>query len=127
MDDVSHPIRSHLIAASAILSVASCASNAYGPEADDRLAAAVTDNSTVVASDTVQSCGDLVEGLGRARNAERPEGDRLRSYMQLYHDLEAGSRPTRSSSIGSPGWSTAVATISRPPTPPAPSRIAARR
>jgi hypothetical protein len=88
---VRYPIRSSLIAASAILaalcSAAGCASNAYGPSADDRLAAAVNDNSTEVASDTVQSCGDLVEALGRARNAERPEGDRLRSYMQLYHDI----------------------------------------
>ncbi len=34
-------------------------------------------------------CTDLTEALGRARNGERPEADRLRSYMQLYHDLSA--------------------------------------
>jgi hypothetical protein len=91
LNDVSHPIRSYLIAASAIVSAfllgPGCASGAYGPEADERLSAAINDSSGP-ASDTVQSCADLTEALGRARNAERPEGDRLRSYMQLYHDLE---------------------------------------
>lgn len=82
-----HPTRSVLAAASAALAAAACAHPAYGPDSDDRLTAAISDKPA--GGETVQSCDDLAETLGRARNGERPEADRLRSYMQLYHEVSA--------------------------------------
>lgn len=83
-----HPIRSTLVAAS--LSLGACAHPAYGPSSDDRLAAEVHDSAesaAPVGGDKVRSCDDLNEPLERARNGERPEAERLRSYMQLYRQL----------------------------------------
>ncbi|HUB09014.1 MAG TPA: hypothetical protein VMB50_18540 [Myxococcales bacterium] len=76
-----------LTAATAALAALGCAHPAYGPDSDDRLTAAVNDSTP--GGETILSCDDLAESLGRARNGERPEADRLRSYMQLYHDLTA--------------------------------------
>ncbi|MHB1843213.1 MAG: hypothetical protein ACYCWW_00080 [Deltaproteobacteria bacterium] len=83
-----HPIRRILVATSAV--VLGCAHPAYGPSSDDRLAAEVQDSaqfSSKKSSDSVLPCADLDEALARSRNAERPESDRLRSYMQLYREL----------------------------------------
>ena len=83
-----HPIRFWLIATSA--SFAACAHPAYGPSSEDRLTAEVRDSAESAppkSSDKVQSCEDLTESLARARNGERPEADRLRSYMQLFRQL----------------------------------------
>ncbi|MHB8418904.1 MAG: hypothetical protein ACYDCL_12575 [Myxococcales bacterium] len=81
-----HLVRSSLFAAAAALAALGCEHPAYGPSSDDRLAAEV--NEKPGGGDAVQPCDDLAEALGRARNGERPEADRLRSYMQLYHELE---------------------------------------
>ncbi len=83
-----YPIRWGLLAASGLLSA--CAHPAYGPSSDDRLSAEVQDSAQLSAAkstDRVLSCADLDESLARARNGERPESDRLRSYMHLYREL----------------------------------------
>ncbi len=59
-----------------------CAHPAYGPPDEDRLAAAVT-GDTAEAKGQLQACDDEQEALGKARNAERSESERLRSYMEV--------------------------------------------
>ncbi len=82
-----HPIRIALLAASLILG---CEHAAYGPSSDDRLTSEVNDSAEMSAprsQSNIQACDDLSEKLARARNGARPEADRLRSYMELYHTL----------------------------------------
>ena len=60
-----------------------CAHPAYGPPDEDRLAAAVTGDPSGAPKGVVQGCEAQQEGLGKARNGERSESERLRSYMEV--------------------------------------------
>lgn len=75
--------------------LAACAAGgAYGPSGDARLEAAVVDRGESSDTDTAtmqmaeKGCGDVQQKTALARNDERPEGDRLKAYSDLFADLK---------------------------------------
>ncbi len=72
-----------------------CASgSAYGPSGDQRLEAAVQDRGEQSDSDqrtlsmAEKRCADAPTRLALARSDEKPEAERLRTYVELYVDLK---------------------------------------
>jgi hypothetical protein len=71
----------------ALPALLACAHPAWGASDEERLGAAVNGDSNSEPKATIQSCEDQQEALGKARNAERSESERLRSYMEVVRTL----------------------------------------
>lgn len=65
-----------------LLFALACAHSAYGPSSDQRLEAAV-ESPGGDDRGLVQGCDDQQDPLAKARNVERTESERLRSYMEI--------------------------------------------
>jgi hypothetical protein len=69
-----------------LLTAIACAHPAYGASDEDRLAEAVAGTNGQPKAQ-IQGCEDQQEILGKGRNIERNESERLRSYMDVVHSL----------------------------------------